>query len=393
MKRSRKLEQHISVFGESGSGKTVLLSSFYGAAQEPQNIKTAGFNVLAENPSQGTHLSQNYLGMKKSATVPEPNRFSSKMYSFLIKVKSQPGGRPASAQRFDALRLVWHDYPGEWFEHDVSGPEEAQRRVDTFRNLLQSDVAFLMVDGQRLLDNAGEEERYLKSLFTNYCNGLLLLRDDLLTDGKPLVTFPRIWILALSKSDLLADMNVYEFRDLLLEKAGDDIQKLRDVLGGLLDSNNALSVGEDFVIFSSAKFEANKIEVSKRVGLELVLPLASVLPLERKLRWLQAGKVARKVALKLAEDAGRMAAGLGVVLGVFGAKLAISPNKAVAAIGILLVAVTPSLVDWAKQAEEKLAKLDAEAMAKQDDLAAMLAGFRVDLERGEEEQTFLKSLL
>ncbi len=28
------LEQHIAVFGESGSGKTVLVSSFYGAAQD-----------------------------------------------------------------------------------------------------------------------------------------------------------------------------------------------------------------------------------------------------------------------------------------------------------------------------------------------------------------------
>jgi hypothetical protein len=30
--------------------------------------------------------------------------------------------------------------------------------------LLRSDVAILLVDGQKLLDNAGEEERYLKSL-------------------------------------------------------------------------------------------------------------------------------------------------------------------------------------------------------------------------------------
>lgn len=53
MRKRRKLEQHIAVFGESGSGKTVLLSSFYGAAQERENINGAGFNVLAENPSQG----------------------------------------------------------------------------------------------------------------------------------------------------------------------------------------------------------------------------------------------------------------------------------------------------------------------------------------------------
>jgi ABC-type dipeptide/oligopeptide/nickel transport system ATPase component len=36
MAKTRKKEQHIAVFGESGSGKTVLVSSFYGAAREQQ---------------------------------------------------------------------------------------------------------------------------------------------------------------------------------------------------------------------------------------------------------------------------------------------------------------------------------------------------------------------
>jgi energy-coupling factor transporter ATP-binding protein EcfA2 len=392
MRTSRKLEQHIAVFGESGSGKTVLLSSFYGAAQERENITKAGFNILAENPSQGTHLSQNYLGMKKSATVPDANKFSAKMYSFLVKVQSNPQGNSSNDQRFDALRLVWHDYPGEWFEHDVSGPEEAKRRVDTFRELLQSDVAFLMVDGQRLLDNAGEEERYLKSLFTNFCNGLLLLRDDLLTDGKPLVTFPRIWILALAKSDVLPEMNVDEFRDLLLEKAGDDMEKLRDVLGGLLDSNGALSVGEDFVLFSSAKFEANKIEVAKRVGLQLVLPLASVFAFERHLRWAQAGHLGKKAALVLLRNAEMVAAGMGIVGGAI-ARLAGAKNRAVAAFGLLLASASPLFEGAVRGLEARIAEQDAQAVAKRDSLSAVLAGFRTDLKNGEEEQIFIRSLL
>ncbi len=160
MKKSRKLEQHIAVFGESGSGKTVLLSSFYGTAQERENFKKAGFNLLAENPSQGTHLSQNYFGMKNKVKLPAQTRFSAKSFSFLVKVSGMAPTKVSVKQPFEALRIVWHDHPGEWFEHDVSGPEEAQRRVDTFRDLLQSDVAFLIVDGQKLVDNRGEEERY-----------------------------------------------------------------------------------------------------------------------------------------------------------------------------------------------------------------------------------------
>lgn len=177
----------------------------------------------------------------------------------------------------------------------------------------------------------GEEERFLKSLFTNYCNGLLLLRDDLLIDGKPLVTFPRIWVLALSKSDLLPEIDVDEFRELLVEKAGDDIEKLRDVLAGMLDSKDALSVGEDFVILSSAKFEANKIGLGTRVGLDLVLPLASAFAFERHLRWAKAGQISRKVAVTLLRNAEVVAVGLGIAGGVV-AKLGGVRSKAVATV-------------------------------------------------------------
>ena len=65
MQLSRALEQHIAVFGESGSGKTVLLSSFYGATQEPQFLKTSLFHVVADDIGQGNRLHQNYLGMKR----------------------------------------------------------------------------------------------------------------------------------------------------------------------------------------------------------------------------------------------------------------------------------------------------------------------------------------
>jgi predicted ATPase len=39
MRSQKALEQHIAVFGEGGSGKTVLISSFYGATQEPQFLQ------------------------------------------------------------------------------------------------------------------------------------------------------------------------------------------------------------------------------------------------------------------------------------------------------------------------------------------------------------------
>jgi hypothetical protein len=380
MDLSRALEQHIAVFGESGSGKTVLLSSFYGATQEPSYLKKSLFNVVADDIGQGALLHRNYLGMKNSARVPRPNRFSATTYSFSIKLKDGSDARATRARPFDSLRLVWHDYPGEWFELDVSGPEEAQRRVDTFRSLLGADVALLLVDAQKLIDNSGEEKQYLRSLLANFRNGLLSLKDDLLEDGKPLVEFPRIWMLGLSKADLLPDLDVFAFRDLLIEKAWEDIDQLREVLSGLVDAKDALSVGEDFVLLSSAKFDADRIEVTERIGVDMILPLAAMLPFERHVRWAQAKQVQGKVVESLLRGAGPLAAAL------VGTK-----SKFLRPVGQLLKIVGPSVAEAAGLAGDKLREVNSDALAKKDHLRATLTRFGMDLDKGEEERVLLRS--
>jgi hypothetical protein len=380
MQLSAALEQHIAVFGESGSGKTVLLSSFYGAAQEPAYLKDSLFHVVADDIGQGSRLHKNYLGMKSSARVPEANHFAATSYSLSVKLKAGSDPDATRAQPFNALRLVWHDYPGEWFEEDVSGPEEGQRRVDTFRSLLRSDVALLLVDAQRMLDNAGEEERYLKSLFANLKNGLLTLRDDLLDDGQPLVEFPRIWVLALSKSDLLPDLDVFGFRDLLVLKASDEITELRSVIAGMVEGSDALSVGEDFALLSSARFEVGKIEVTERIGLDLILPLAAMLPLERHIVWTETQQLPGRVAENLL-------GGITPVVDALFKRLSSLPGK----LGHFFGTAGPSLQLVAQLAGDKLREMNDEARAKGDNLRATLTGFRLDLEGGEERGIFLRS--
>ncbi|MGP5525022.1 TRAFAC clade GTPase domain-containing protein [Glutamicibacter arilaitensis] len=377
MSINKTKEQHIAVFGESGSGKTVMLSSFYGAAQEPKFTKDSLFHVVADEFGQGARLHKNYLGMRDESQVPMTNHFSSTSYSFTLKLKS------ANAQRspVNALRLVWHDYPGEWFDSGVENDEEAARRLSTFKDLLQSDVALLLVDGQRLLDSKGEEERYLKSLIGNFKNSLLGLQDEILHDGKPLTKFPRIWMFGLSKCDLLPDFDAVRFHELLIHKVASEIEEFRNILTTFTTGDAALSVGEDFVLLSSAKFEPGKIELEDRVGIDLVLPIASALPLLRHLRWAKTLNLPGKVAKELL-------GGVSFALGI----LQRHQNKLPAPLAMVVNKVKPEMLlgiaDLATSALEEIMK---NALAKNDHIAAILAGFQIKLNKAEENKILIRS--
>lgn len=379
-------EQNIAVFGESGSGKTVLVSSFYGAAQEQRLKNDSLFHVLADDAGQGTRLHQNFLGMKNSAKTPAHNKFAATRFSFTIKLRDPGDAKAAKSRPFDALRLVWHDYPGEWFEQEPSSDDEAARRVETFRTLLRSDVAVVLVDGQKLLDHAGEEERYLKSLFWGLRDGLQRLKDDLLDDGDPLAEFPRIWMLALSKADLLPDMDVHGFRDLLVEKAGGDIASFHDALKDFVQLPEALSMGEDYLLLSSARFEPGKIVVSERVGIDLILPVAALLPLDRLVQWAERLELPRKWLDQLADNADALATVL------IGARAFRSLLVKVPRVGPLLSkAAIPALAAAVKIGGSKIAEVNAAARANRDFLTATLTQFQLDLDRGVENDVLLKS--
>ena len=392
-KYPRVREQHIAVFGEGGSGKTVLVSSFFGPTQEGSYSNDL-WDLVADDTGQGNRLFQNYLGMRDRATAPLQTRFEATTYYFSVKLKS--GDNPASKKRpFDALRLAWHDYPGEWFQESPSSEDEANRRVDTFRSLLRSDVALLLVDGQKLLDYKGEEQRYLKSLMTNVRQGVLRLKDDLLADEGRLVEFPRIWILALSKADLFPDWDVYSFRDLVIGKAAEPIDGLRATLQELVDTPGAMSVGEDFMLLSSAKFELSsaspepvEIDVSQRVGLDLILPVAAVLPLERRVQWSERMEIPRKVLDSLADGAETLAKVL------VGGKL-IGVDKLVGKIpkvGPLASKVAiPALIAASKMGGAQLRQMNAKAREDHDYLTATLTQFKLDLDQGVADRLLIRS--
>lgn len=379
-------EQHIAVFGEAGSGKTVLVSSFFGPTQEG-SYKNDLWDLVALQTGQGHRLYQNYLGMRDSAAPPLATRFANTTYEFSLKLKNGDD-EEAKKRPFDELRLAWHDYPGEWFQEDPSSPEERNRRADTFISLLRSDVALLLIDGQKLLDNHGEEERYLKAVLGNFRQNLLRLKDDLLAKDGPLIEFPRIWILALSKADLFPDWDVDAFRDLVILKAADDIERLRACIGELINTPDALSIGEDFLLLSSARFEVKPdnldlvdIDLTRQIGLDLILPIASLLPLERRVLWEQRLTIPRKVVDSLADGADVIAAAL------TGAKFAgvekllkkVAKNEKRA---VFVAKALPALAAAVKMAGPRLREMNEQARAQHNHLRAMLTQFKLDLEQG-----------
>ena len=364
-KYPRIREQHIAVFGESGSGKTVLASSFYGPSQEKSSSNDL-WDLVADDTGLGTRLYKNYLGMRDHATAPGPTRHKGTTYYFSVKLKG--GGKAKAKKRpFDILRLAWHDYPGEWFEESPSSEGEANRRVDTFRSLLRSDVALLLVDGQKLLDYKGEEERYLKSLLTNFRQGLLQLKEDLLAGEGRVDEFPRIWIIALSKADLFPDWDVRSFRDLVIWNAAEHIEHLRATLQEFVVTPDAFSLGEDFMLLSSAKFELSsagpepvEIDVTKRVGIDLILPVASLLPLERRVQWQEKMKIPMTVLDSMADNAETMAA---VLIGRkgFGIQKVVAKLPKVGPFASK--AIIPALIAAVKMAEPQLRQINEQALS------------------------------
>lgn len=380
-----EVSQELAVFGESGSGKTVLASSFYGRATDPDVNFAEEYSVTCTDASVRTVLHSNYLGMREDARAPRRDTFKAVKYPFRITLTA-PDIVPVKERK--KIDLVWHDYPGEWFGNSTSGETEERRRIETFRSLLQSDVALLLVDGDKLKSYEGEEERYLKHLVTNFRTSIQDLEEEILKDAKKLVNFPRIWVFALTKADLLPDLTATAFRDLLVRKVPAEINELRSALGTFVQGN-AVSLGEDFVILSSAEFTPGEVDTTKSVGLEVLVPLATLLPIERFAKWHE---------LQILPIAKAAAAG-----NAFTTLAEIAPGlmqKAVSIVGrwapvkiprVAEAALAAEAVNLASHGVGQLKKLEAEALEKKSYTRAAFIGMQKTLAEAEERGILVRA--
>ncbi len=92
--------------------------AFYGWHHEKHVIQQTGYTLTAVNPAEGQRLHAAYLRLSQSL-LPPATRYENRSFKFQINVRGV---------RFPAGTLVWHDYPGEWWNEEKQGEEGARKR-------------------------------------------------------------------------------------------------------------------------------------------------------------------------------------------------------------------------------------------------------------------------
>jgi hypothetical protein len=130
-----------------------------------------------------------------------------------------------------------------------------------------------------------------------------------------------------------------------------------------------------------------EIDVTQRFGLDLILPVASLLPLERRVQWNERMELPRKVLDSLADRADTLA------LALAGGKLS-GLDKFVGKlpkVGPLAYKAIPALIAAVKMAGPQVKQINARAREDHDYLTATLTQFKLDLEEGTTDRLLIRS--
>lgn len=434
--QSTKTTQHLTVFGESESGKSSLLRAFYahskaaaqggngflhysfevadpavaallertqqhspaGAARyeappaSAQRVAPAPPETQAPQPTaaqQPATAQQPAPAPLQSATQPTEYGFT---YRFLTQLQADT--KPSAV----ALNLVWHDYPGSWFS---AAGTHAQQQLHSFQGLFSSDVALLLVDGAKLRDNAGQEDRYLKPLFQNLTESLTRLQSELFPRGKKTNSFPRTWVIALTKADLLPGTDVFDFTNTVKQHAAAELEGLQQTIAGFVNAPEATSIGEHFLIFSaapgstapgsagaggstpgSAPAGAPGNTIS---GVELLLPLACLVPLQNQVKWAKRSANFKKTLELAAKNSGTILQVLGPIVSKLPVPPLLTPIKKLLG-SIVLKKIGDAIAD---KPLKSLQDSRAQSLAHHDYLRAAVSEFQIRLQLATVEYRYL----
>lgn len=257
----------LAFFGESGSGKTSLVSSYFGYQQRHAFEQSHGYRLSAVDTREGSLLLKNYYGMQ-DGVFPMPTVSRSSTFHFDLKVSRL--SRPA-------LRLEWIDYPGGWWGHAPADAEEQQRQSACIKSLLNAQVGFLIVDGE-LYQREGTS--YLRRLLLSFAREVQRWQKGLIPlDGSAHLTVIEEWVIALAKADRFpSDYTAERFGMDVIKNAVDELIELATALYG-----QPRRFGTRFMLLSAAQAEPHNpqrvLRIDKTIGLELIAPAALLLPL------------------------------------------------------------------------------------------------------------------
>jgi GTPase SAR1 family protein len=257
MTKTNAPEIRLALFGQSASGKTTFLASYFGNQQRNSFEEAHGYRLEAEDISDGNQLLSRYYRMEAGEFPLGTEQFTEHGFGLKLHGLPEPG-----------LRIVWYDYPGGWWERTPKDNSEKLARREAFAKLLTSHVGILLIDGMRFRKDGLP---YVRQLFDQFRAEVRRISDDFKNADSPLETLPHQWVLAISKADLLsADQTAEVICKEIVAGAADQ-------LAGVAKAMNSTTFGNQFLLLSSVRGDGARVtDAHQYVGLHLVAPVALV---------------------------------------------------------------------------------------------------------------------
>lgn len=248
----------IALFGDSGSGKTTFLSSYYGNMQRNDFERKKGYRLKAEQSVDASLLTR-YYEMEGGSFPLGTESFTEYTFELMITGLSRSG-----------LKINWFDYPGGWWRSEPQDNDEKLVRLSALKKLLTSNVAVFLIDGAKYLSNG---DKYLRLQLDIFKNAIKKIKESQAENGTPIDgLLPKKWIIAVSKADLFPEGTTAKaLAESMLDGARDQFEGVSNAI-----SAQNSDFGKQFLLLSSVKGSSNSkvADAHQFMGLQLIAPLA-----------------------------------------------------------------------------------------------------------------------